>query len=234
MRHIHERARRVAAGAHLVLAVLALAACGGDLAAPATLAPSGSTAASTQVASTGPTSSSSTVAVATTLPVAASVAAPTTSSVMVTAPPPASTYPLGMQNPNVSDTVLSAEGPWQLVDAAPGVTQPGLVYQLRPEVWVYLPLQEDFAHNILWTFHEIDREVVEGYLRAQADRLPADAGLVLRPQVLGDERSDTTALVADCVLPTDGGPAHGEGFSLVLRGGDWVVVSAYPRDDACW
>jgi hypothetical protein len=116
----------------------------------------------------------------------------------------------------------------------PGVSTAGLFYELLPRVWVYLPVQEDLTHNILWTLRDEDLAVVEGYLRAQATRLHPGAGMVLRPQVLGDDRSDTSALIADCVLPVDGGPSSGQGFTLALRGGEWVVESSYSREDACW
>ena len=62
---------------------------------------------------------------------------------------------------------LSADGPWTLVDSAPGVTTPGLVYELMPGLWVYLPVVEDIPNGITWTLNEEDRPIIEAYLQAR-------------------------------------------------------------------
>ena len=63
-------------------------------------------------------------------------------------------------------THLSPGGPWRLVASAPGIQSPGLVYELMPRLWVFLPSEQDLAHGVVWTFHERDREVIEDWLRA--------------------------------------------------------------------
>lgn len=135
---------------------------------------------------------------------------------------------------------LSADGPWKLVDSAPGITTPGLVYELMPGLWAYLPVVEDVANGITWTLNEDDRPIIEAYLQARlvffqavtsspmdfssdqwnefyvdgGARLKSvfeprgragevvylESGVVLRPMVGGDGRSETSALVLDCEL----------------------------------
>ena len=193
---------------------IVLAACSGggasDLATiPPTAAPS--TAVATTVTESAPASSSGTSA-------AATVVATT-----------------------VAGTIgLSPDGPWRLVDSAPGITTPGLVYELMPKLWVYLPVTEDIANGITWTLNEPDRPLIEAYLHARlvffrvtetnpfdladpgwaewytdggasyerilsersgrGELLDRDVGVVLRPVVLGDERSDNRGIVFDCML----------------------------------
>jgi len=82
----------------------------------------------------------------------------------------------------------------------------------------------------------------EGQVASLAD------GIVLRPTVLGEDRSDTTAIVFDCVL--DGGYfalpdgalapgsvrgviASGVGYRLELIGSDWLVSDWGVQEDAC-
>jgi len=82
----------------------------------------------------------------------------------------------------------------------------------------------------------------EGQVASLAD------GIVLRPSVLGEDRSDTTAIVFDCVL--DGGYfvlpdgslapgsvrgviASGVGYRLELIGSDWLVSDWGVQEDAC-
>ena len=158
---------------------------------------------------------------------------PESSDVATTEPAPTVTLPDGVVG-------LSAEGPWTLVDSAPGVTTPGLVYELMPGLWVYLPVVEDIPNGITWTLNEEDRPIIEAYLQARlvyylavtsrpmdfssegwndfyvdgGDRLKGVmeprgaagqmvdlvAGVVLRPTVGGDGRTEVDALVLDCVL----------------------------------
>ena len=165
------------------------------------------------------------------------VTEPTVAGPTATAPFEASTtVPISLfpASPIDSTTVLTPGGPWTRVDAAPGVGTPGLFYELRPRVWVYLPIAEDIPHGILWTLRDDALPMIEGYLRAQAARLAPGSNVVLRPQVLGDDRTDTTALVADCVLSVADGSKTGWGASMELRDGQWVVVESGPREDACW
>jgi len=223
----------------LMVAVLAVAACdSGGTATPATL----------------PTTSA---APATSTPATTATTAATTSTVMAdTTTVPATTVP--------GTIGLSEGGPWTLVDSAPGITTPGLVYELMPKLWVYLPIQEDIANGITWTFNEEDRPIIEAYLQARlvfysaissrpmdftssgwtdwyvdgGDRLRAvfepkgDAGqvadmtegVVLRPQVAGDNRTDTTALILDCNLDgavirnADGSVAEGSTPGVIVSG----------------
>lgn len=183
---------------------------------------------------------------------------------------------------------LSADGPWRLVDSAPGITTPGLVYELMPGLWVYLPTVEDIPHGITWVLNEDDRPVIEAYLMAQLTYYRSitvrpmdlgnpdwdlsytesgrtfftelhqrdaegqvaemDAGVVLRPQVLGEERTDTTAVVFDCILDggvfltaggalapgsTRGVVLAGSGSRLAVTDGRWKVVQVGTQEDAC-
>jgi hypothetical protein len=245
-----------------------LAACsGGGSATPPTLPPSSA------APSSAPTSSS-----ATTTTVAASTTTAAVSAAETTLP---STLPSG-------GVQLTPGGPWRLVDSAPGITTPGLVYELMPKLWVYLPTKEDIAHGITWTFTEADRPVIEAYLQARlvyfnavtsrpidmsldgwrtlySDRGAAyasalktriaageyvdlDQGVVLRPQVIGDGRSDIDAVIFDCVL--DGGvfrrrdgslapgssvgvAPHGIGFRMSDASGKWIVSQIGDQPDAC-
>ena len=173
---------------------------------------------------------------------------------------------------------LSPDGPWRLVDSAPGITTPGLVYELMPKLWVYLPVEEDIEQGILWTLNEEDLPIIEAYLQARLvfyraitarpmtfdsadwDRLyedggealkrvfeplgtagqyaDLDAGVVLRPTVGGDERSDDQAIVLDCTLDgavlrnaddslangsTPETVASGVAASMALDGGQWKL-----------
>lgn len=170
----------------------------------------------------------------------------TTTSVEATAPP-STTAPASTTTTTASTVVpgvaLSADGPWTRVDGAPGISTPGLFYQLMPKLWVYLPTTEDIPHGITWTFTEKDRPIIEAYLQARlvffrvtetnpfnlddpgwakwytdsgasyhavlsersarGERFDRDVGVILRPVVLGEGRSDTSAIVFDCML--DGG-----------------------------
>ncbi len=240
------------------LVCLAVASCGGGgTAPPATIAPTSSP-------EPVPTLAATTVTVAT--------------SVVATDPPTTLPDAIG----------LSPGGPWTRVDSAPGVSTPGLFYELMPELWVYLPVEEDIAHGITWTFTEADRPVIEAYLqarlvyfravtsdpidlgldgwtqwyadggavyfdsltarRAQGQTADLDVGVVLRPEVIGDERTDTEAIVFDCVLDggvfrmadgslapgsTPGVLADGVGFRISETSGRWRVTQVGSQPDAC-
>jgi len=211
------------------------------------------------------------------LPTLPATSPPTT--VALTAP--AATLPAGVVG-------LSADGPWKLVDSAPGVTTPGLVYELMPGLWAYLPVVEDVANGITWTLNEEDRPIIEAYLQAKlvyfeaATRSPIDlnhpgwtewfdgadapiraglevrsqqgqvvdldVGVVLRPQVIGDDRTEVMAIVFDCVLDgsyfvmPDGSLAEGSTYGIVESGGayrlkvgsqHWVVTETGRQPTAC-
>jgi hypothetical protein len=183
---------------------------------------------------------------------------------------------------------LSADGPWRRVDSAPGITTPGLVYELLPKLWVYLPTTEDVAHGITWTLTPQDVPVIEAYLharlvffraaltspidttspewsiwfrdggttlknslstaRAKGWTADLDQGVVLQPQVVGSDRSATSAVVFDCVLDggvfvlpdgslapgsTRGVTRHGVGYRLASSGESWIVVQVGEQPDAC-
>lgn len=185
-------------------------------------------------------------------------------------------------------TRLSPDGPWRLVDSAPGVDGHGLVYELMPGLWAFLPYEQDLAQGIVWTFHERDRELVEDWLRAMTvyfrattsypmtfgddvweewfpvrdmavvDMLATrrsngyhvelDMGMVLRPEVLGEQRTDTTAIVFDCeydgtivvdragdVVPPSakGFIDDGMGYRMELIDGAWRVMAIGSQDNAC-
>jgi len=224
--------RRIKAFA--VLGALVVVGCdGGGTAQPDTIAPTS--------ASVGPLP---------TLPA-------TTAAAVTTAPAPTATLPDGAIG-------LSADGPWTLVDSAPGVTTPGLVYELMPGLWAYLPLVEDIPNGITWTLNEEDRPIIEAYLQARlvyylavtsdpmdfsnegwnehyvdgGERLKnvneerraggvvvnLEAGVVLRPTVGGDGRTDTTALILDCIL--DGAVARNPDGSIAEGSTPGIAVDA--------
>lgn len=209
------------------------------------------------------------------------LAVPTTAQVPAST---ASTMPGGSD----SAAQLSAGGPWHLVDSAPGVRAPGLVYQLLPGLWAWLPVDENLRRGVVWTFTAADREVVEAYLQARLTIVRAgtttpfgdddpgwarwfldggtafrsllrerrqrgetydlDRGVVLRPTVLGEERSADTAIVFDCVLDgglwvrPDGSPGEGTrrgtyptGVATRLRRvtGEWRIDHLTAQAEAC-
>jgi len=248
--------RRIKAFA--VLGALVVVGCdGGGTAQPDTIAPTS--------ASVGPLP---------TLPA-------TTAAAVTTAPAPTATLPDGAIG-------LSADGPWTLVDSAPGVTTPGLVYELMPGLWAYLPLVEDIPNGITWTLNEEDRPIIEAYLQArlvffkavtaspmdftssewtdhyldEGTRLKGvfeprgqrgevvylEGGVVLRPTVGGDGRTDIDALVLDCELDgsvgrnADGSIAEGStpgitedeiGATMRLVDGQWKLDRITNAPGAC-
>lgn len=130
----------------VVFALVVLAGCGGGSgSAPATdVAVADAT---TTVAASSSTGVSTTIEVTTT--------GPTTTIVATTVP---------------GQLGLSPDGPWHLVDSAPGVEGVGLVYELMPKLWVFLPTEVDLERGYLWTFNEEDRPIIEAYLMAVLTR----------------------------------------------------------------
>jgi len=230
-----------------------------------------------------PTAPPTTVAVTTTTVVATTtVAASTTVTVTSTeAPAPATTAV-------AAGVGLSADGPWRLVDSAPGVTTPGLVYELIPKLWAFIQLEETDTSTYPWTLNDTDRPIIEAYLQAQLTYFQAatsdppdfsqpgwtefyavggsgrleplkkrrlagqvadlDIGVVSQPWLLGDERTDTYAIVADCVLDggvfrmPDGSLAEGSTLGVTRVGkaarmefidGQWKVVAEGSFDGGC-
>jgi hypothetical protein len=175
------------------------------------------------------------------------------------------------------------------VDSAPGITTPGLFYELMPKLWAYLPLEMDLEHGIAWTLHNPDDiPVIEGYLRARLTYYQAvtqspvdletsdwyrhfvdpaavyfdflvdhrsrgevvemDLGVVTRPEVIGDERTDSTAMIFDCVsdgavfLQPDGTLAEGSkrgfgrqglAFRMMRDAAGWKVLEVGSEPMAC-
>ena len=261
---------RARGGALVALAAMAMIGCSSDggegeggaatlPTAPPIVAPSSSES-SSSTSSVAPSSSSS-----------------STSSVV-----PATSVPV----PGVVG--LSPGGPWRLVDSAPGVTTPGLVYELMPKLWAVIQVEETEQSTYSWTLNEADRPIIEAYLQAEltyftavtsnpidldlpgwtefyADggsarrpRLEArrlegqtvdmDLGVVLRPQVIGDQRTSTTALVADCILDgsvfrtPDGSLAPGSSLGVgtlswsarfELVDGRWMLVAEGTVEGGC-
>lgn len=158
-----------------------------------------------------------------------------------TAPPPTTTAASAAPASLPPGTVeLSPDGPWRRVDSAPGITQPGLTYELMEGLWVWLPTVEDLPNGINWVLNEEDLPVIEAYLQARlvfyeaiaaepmefssegwdrwyvdgGSRLKAifvprgqegyaadlSAGVVLRPSVAGEGRTESAAIVLDCAI----------------------------------
>lgn len=183
---------------------------------------------------------------------AAATAPPTTTLTVTTAadtaadtaPPTIVDTTDGTMPPAVVDdgvARLSADGPWVLVDSVPGITSPGLAYQLLPKLWAFLPTEPNPEDGSLLVPSPADIPIIEAYLKARlvfyratsqrpidlddpgwaetytedgvsryrkalAGRIETgqavefDSGVVLRPYVTGDDRTDTTAIVFDCEL----------------------------------
>ncbi len=228
-----------------------------------------------------------------TLPTLAETVAPPTSASSSTV---ASTSSTVVEVPTTSSSVtmapgvvgLSPDGPWRLVDSAPGVTTPGLVYELMPKLWAFIQVEETDQSTYSWTLNEADRPIIEAYLNAQLTYFTAvtstpinldlpgwtdfyadggkayrpgleerrgegqvadlDLGVVLRPQVLGDERSSTTAVVAECMLDggvyrlPDGSLANGSSHGVSERAvfsrmelidNRWMVTEEGTIDGGC-
>lgn len=210
--------------AAVITVALALSACDGGSAEPVTPSDLSTPVVTVTAVSSSTSSPSTTVADTTT-----SEATTTVATV-----PPTVTVPAGAP-------MLSPDGPWTLVDSAPGIDSVGLIYELMPKLWVFLPTQEDRANGYFWTFNELDRPAIEGYLKAMltryrsTDSVPAtlddegwdlyftpenaaimmppyqvksdrgeytdlDLGVVLRPTVIEDNRTEDYTIVLDCVV----------------------------------
>ncbi len=183
---------------------------------------------------------------------------------------------------------LSPDGPWRRVDSAPGVTRPGLVYELMDGLWVWLPVVEDVPNGITWVLNKDDLPVIEAYLQARLVYFTAitsdpidvdlpgwtqwyadggaayreilerrrnqgqvgdlDGGVVLRPSVMGEERTDSTAIVADCFLDggvfrlpdgslatgsTPGVQPYGSAARLGIGPDGWIVQQVSHQQEVC-
>ena len=267
--HHGSRSRRPLARVRWVAVVVtaALVACsgGGEVASPFT----------------GPATTPPGPELSTSTPVTDPSATVDTGSAVSSSPVPTVTAPEGV-------VTLSPDGPWRLVDSAPGVDTPGLVYELMPGLWAYLPVVEDVGAGITWVLNETDRPVIEAYLQARlvyfrsinqdpmdldgpgwatwyldagaaymtvlrpraerGEHGDLDRGVVLRPVVLGDERSATSALVVSCtldggvILTADGELADGSSWGVVSTGsayrmslvdGSWRVAEYSSAEGVC-
>lgn len=181
---------------------------------------------------------------------------------------------------------LSPDGPWRLVDSAPGVAAPGLVYELMPKLWAVIQVEETDESTYPWTLNEADRPIIEAYLQAQLTYFTAatsdpidldpgwarsftgtaldhswlvarqlegqfvdlDLGVVYRPEVIGDERTAVTAVIADCVLDgsvfrlpdqsiaTGSSPGVAEVARvtrMALIGGEWKISQEFKIEEGC-
>ncbi len=259
-----------------LMATLVLTACGSGTVAPTAPSDLSVPAASVTTAAVA--------AVATTASTSTTVAASMerVANTAVATVPPTVTVPAG-------SPMLSPDGPWTLVESAPGITSVGLVYELMPKLWVFLPTQEDRPNGYFWTFNELDRPAIEGYIKAMltryrsTDSVPAtlddegwdlyythessaeivpkyqaiadageytdlDLGVVLRPTVLEDNRTETYTIVLDCVVdgavrrnadgsyaasatPGIGDMGYAAGMELI--DGSWRVGGYSKSDDGC-
>jgi hypothetical protein len=220
-----------------------------------------------------------------------SVGAPSTTVIgATTSSSPGATSPVSTSTtaPAEGGVHLSAGGPWTRVASAPGITTPGLVYQLMPKLWVYLPTEEDVSKGVIWTLRAPDVPIIEAYLQARLVYFEAitsdpidvsapgwdkwyadggkalksalqqaisggwtadlDVGVVLRPEVIGDGRDATNAIVFDCVLDggvfrlptgelapgsTAGVTKQGFGARIIRRKGRWSVTQVGEQVAAC-
>lgn len=245
---------------------LVVAACSSGSARPAPIPPTSQPPASLPADDTGAPDTTATATTTTT-----TTAAPTTSTVV----------PGGA-------AVLSPDGPWKLVDSAPGVTSPGLVYELMPKLWVFLPTEESADDGNLFVPAPEDIPIIEAYLQArlvyfraitsdpidladpgwaqfyadggqsyfdvlvprreQGQVADLDAGVVLRPRVLGEGRTATEAIIFDCMLDgavwklptgslgpgsTPGVVENGLSSQLTINGQGWIASTVSTQSEAC-
>jgi hypothetical protein len=269
-------------------AAVAAAGCSGEANSVATLPPEPNgppPPAATEAAST---TQQPTTTQPTTTSIAPSATVPVTGASSDSSEPPT---PATVTRPTIvpSGAVgLSADGPWKLVDSAPGVTSPGLVYELMPKLWVFLPTEESTDDGTLFVPSPNDIPIIEAYLRAElvyfrsvtsnpinlsdpgwqkffGDKgesymavlgprrdagqvVDLDLGVVLQPRVIGDGRTDTSAIVFDCGLDggvfrmPDGALAPGSTPGVVrsgtaapvdFDGTDWIVRYVVNQIEAC-
>lgn len=213
-----------------IAAALSLVACGtggtADPVAPSEL--------SSPVITAAPLT---TVAPTTVVLKSSTTATPTT----VATVPPASTVALG-------SPMLSPDGPWTLVGSAPGINSVGLIYELMPKLWVFLPTQEDRPNGYYWTFNEMDRPAIEGYIKAlltryrSVDSVPAtlddegwdlyftpeNAAIMMPPYQERSDRGEYTDLDLGVILrPTVIEDNRAEDYTVVL---DCVIDGAVLRN----
>ena len=282
-------------GAVLVLCSTA-AGCSSDGASLDTVPP---VSAAATAAPTSPTTTTTTVASPTTTAVTSTTS--TSTSTTVTADGSSTSVPLEAEPsttapgslvpttvPGGGAVALSEGGPWTRVDSAPGVTTPGLVYELMPKLWVFLPTEEDPDDGSLFVPSPDDIPIIEAYLRAmlvyyrsivqnpidldhpgwveefgddgaryfqvleqrqqEGQVADLDAGVVMRPYVVGDGPEEGTAIVFDCTLDggvfrlPDGSLAPGSTPGVVRYGssalmtygeGRWITEFVTDQPDAC-
>ena len=265
-----------------VAAALAVVACsGGDDSADVATLPVEPTVATTVTVPATEVSATAavTTAVATTAAETAGTGAPTTTGVVE------STATTAVPDGFVG---LSADGPWKLVDSAPGVDSPGLVYELMPKLWAFLPTEEVPDDGNLFVPQPQDVPIIEAYLqaklvyfraasqdpidlddpgwteffgdqgdgyrevlepkRSQGQHADLDLGVVLRPYVIGEQRTESFAIVFDCVLDggvfvmPDGSLAPGSSRGVGESGGGapvrwtgtrWLVDRVGEQAEAC-
>ena len=162
---------------------------------------------------------------------------PTTTTAPPTTSPPATAAP--------GTATLSPGGPWRLVDSAPGITSPGLVYELMPRLWVFLPVEIDPMNGVTWALTEENRPIIEAYLQARivffraTEQRPIDlddpgwdewyvdggAGFakVLAPRSAQGQIFDRTDgdVLRPVILPDDRGDGSFIVFDCMLDGGVW-------------
>lgn len=183
---------------------------------------------------------------------------------------------------------LSADGPWRLVDSAPGVDTPGLVYELMPKLWAFLPTEPSADDGSLFVPQPQDIPIIEAYLQARlvfyeatiqspmdfanpgwvdwyvdggetyrdaltprndaGQYVDLDVGVVHRPYVLGERRTESASIIFDCELDggvwrmPDGtlGPGSTPGVvrdgveaTIVRVDGRWMVAHVAEQSLAC-
>ncbi|MFZ9629585.1 MAG: hypothetical protein ACO3C1_09580 [Ilumatobacteraceae bacterium] len=109
---------------------------------------------------------------------------------------------------------LSPDGPWRRVDGAPGIDTAGLFYELMPQLYVYLPIEEDLDHGITWTLGEDDVPIIEAYLQA---RLVYFRSVSVDPIELDDP--------GWALWYTDGGAAYRDWLAGKRQRGEYVDLA---------
>lgn len=111
---------------------------------------------------------------------------------------------------------LSPDGPWRRVDSAPGVTRPGLVYELMDGLWVWLPVVEDVPNGITWVLNKDDLPVIEAYLQA---RLVFYSAIASDPMDFSDARWEAHYVDGGQRLKNIFEPEGQQGYVADMSGG---------------
>ena len=257
---MHHTPRRPLAAVTFALLLVACSDPGSSLetVAPTTTLPVGSTTTATTVAATDPATTEATTTVATTEPTTATTLALTDGpwTVVATIPEvaePGLYYELSL--PGLYAYFPTKVSPddqvfWTMNDADRPVIEAYLNAQLTiNQAMLTRPM--DFALDGWNQYFADGGAEYQEALRPLSDAgqaMDLDPGYVMRPWVIDDGRTETTATVIDCQIigavmrnadgalaagSSEGWGRHGRAATLVLRDGAWVVTGISDLEEAC-